>query len=1299
MPKEYYHNCKDCMDEFGYSESSHLQDLGRGHSRPERCPIHRRQHAEEVKAIASSHFKLKRRTEPHPILGLPYLGRVARGERKLREVERQPDRSGIDIGITDDNIRDLYRALEEYQVVVIEAPTGAGKSTVIPYRLIEPLPPYNREHFTRRGPVVVTQPRRPATAKLPHTVGEKFLGSSVGPGFEIGYRHRDSGEKHDPRNRLVFVTDGTLLNWLANGKAGDFSVIMIDEAHERSTNIDLLLALLKREVVKHQDLRLIIASATIDAGGFVEYYEQSAKTRLLGFEGKRKHGYDVHFSKGDPIPDQQMPRRVAEKVLELIASTTEGGILAFLQGKDEIEDAVVHIRMALGSRRDVMVFPLYTALGDEKIAKALGDLPEVRVGERTVKPRRVLVATNIAETSLTLPDIVYVVDSGLIKQPRWNPSTCRREFMTQRHSKDGCKQRWGRAGRVCRGEVHTMYTEEEFKSEAFPEHTPPEIVRECLDDVLLRAKDCGVSDIEKLSWIAPPLRDELERSLSAIRQRKLVDVEDDLTAEGLEVFRLAQRVSGLLDKYDGNSTSRALDVASLLVLADRYACLIEAATALAMMPHMGEALYWIDDGLLQWNPAWDLRSKDRVAQIHQALRLGCRDDLDFACKLFALYEGQLAGLPESAADWGRRHFINVKAFEWVNEARAAILERFGSTSLRPLDFFLVPRVRLLMALAWPDRRVRLRPGQPAAFEFIQRASATGVVSRYCRAPRESAAAVVAMMDRAYVYESGVLRERPVANFLAEAPEPLPSAETAEIAVAMSRIRASYDPRADLERLLVDQLVPVGTLVEVHGGRDGAKVRAVFQRSGPFTATTAGVGGVEDVSVYDTHDLYEHGAEGEEQLAVAENAVVETEEAKVPETALEARSPGRGAPEAIALPSLRARWVGDLTGARATVIGWSDEEGGPVALLQAAGAGTGPATVVPGTDITVRLARPVVNMPWGTLAGFIGEGRDGLSVPISVDVLSVPLRNPGLLALTDQAVSLKVIGRVPSGDLLVSRLEQVEKDLEEFTESREIDGRIVEIVKDRQERERVHLAIDRPEGIVHAATVPLERVPTEMRGQMATGERVRLRVQSWRLEPGKRWEVQIYEAARHRSGVGPEHKAALRRAGISYANGVLSTAARVSVSSILPLRQSVQHLFPWVRRLYALSRGLSATILETEASMRTVVAMNRQALELLRRARTDDPAALREQITSFRRQINEAQIGRSSKNALHDMASQASRIQDMRHRQQEIAKLTGWCKKPGTPSHKADQYRQYVAEHRREIERIEPEIESWNPPKI
>lgn len=843
MAKEWKQTCKDCPKEFGYSDISLQKDFRRGLSRPERCDDCRDKHAKEIKSIVSSHFALNPSKNPSSILGYPFLGKIEHGKRELKEYEKKPNPTDIDIGLNEKHIRQIYSDLETYQVLIIVAPTGTGKSTYIPCKLLNPLPPLEIDYFTKRGPIIVTQPRIPAIREIPYIIGKKFCGSSVGPGFDIGFRHGDPsrrrrGEYYDlKRNRLILVTDGSLLNWLEEGLTEKFSIIMVDEAHERNCNIDLILGLLKKELLKYPHLKLIIASATIDANSFVNYFSSTTKVKPLDFSDCQKsYGYEEFPWKyselrqedfSENIVEQNkedsarflrrykidIAHKLADKVIELINIKKDGGILGFLDGEDNINNAVDKIRKAIKERKDIKVFPLYSALGQDKIDEAL---------EENIRERRVVIATNIAETSLTVPDIVYVVDSGVIKQSAWNSSTCRLELDTKFHSKDGCKQRWGRAGRVQKGYVYKLYSKEEFVK-YFPNHTPPEIKRSNGEPIILSAIANGVTNIEKFSMLERPSEIELRRSLNVIKKRGIIDKDFDFTEEGREIHRIFKAVSSILDKKEYNSTQRALDVASFLILADRYSCLIEAATAITMMPRMGNALYWDGDGLLKRNKNFNLISKDYLIRLHDSFKAGCIDDLDFACKLFSIYEGYFFDkkLSDAFHEWFLNEFsFNLDNFKLVKETRNELIERFcegkRTSEYRPLDIKLISRVRVLAALAWPDRIVSLKKGEKLLFENSE-SGMKGTISENCAGDWEKEKkAIIGILDQNEndFFINGKKERMSVANFLIQVPKKLTANNTTEIINSFRRYYDEHSYEKVYYDLVTDILHQIGDLIKV-----------------------------------------------------------------------------------------------------------------------------------------------------------------------------------------------------------------------------------------------------------------------------------------------------------------------------------------------------------------------------------------------------------------------------------------------------------------------------------------------------
>ena len=1186
MTKEWYQKCKDCGIEFGYSDYALQSDLKKGFSRPERCKDCRDTHSKETQSIASSHFGLIPRKQKRPILGLPYLGHIEHGTRILRDETKEPDPSGMDIGMTPEHMVRIYKALDDYQVLVIVAPTGTGKSTYIPFHLIDPLEGYEKDKFTKHGPIVVTQPRIPAASGIPKAIGEKLLGSSVGPGFEIGYRHGDmSGEKKgevfDRRNRLLFVTDGSLLNWITDGKIGDYSMIIVDEAHERSTNIDLILGLIKQELLKYPHLKLIIASATIDANSFVNYFSEVADTKLLDFaDCQKSYGYEelpwkakeedmierlVDNSDALEVKNklksyqEKIITGVVDKVLNILDETYEGGILGFLQGQPEIDAAVELIKDRVKSRKDIKVFPLYTKLGKKRIDEAIKEF------EESDKSRRVVIATNIAETSLTIPDIVYVVDSGLIKQSEWNPTTCREELKTRFHSKDGCKQRWGRAGRVQKGYAYKLYNKKEF-IKYFPLHTSPEITRECLDDVVLRAKASGVQDVDpsKFSWIEKPPEDELNRALNVFNERGLVDQDNDMTEEGREVYRLSNRISRFLEDNDHNSTNRALDVATMLIFADKYACLIEAVTALVMMPHMGNSLYW-DKGLLLWDKEWDIQSKDHITRLHNELRMGCIDDLDFACKLFALYEGKISGIPDAVLNsWSKRYKINEENFKLIKEAREEILDVFTqgkkTNVLRPIDFSLVERVRLLMAIAWPDRIVSIKKGTPLRFVLNSKTKIEGIISENTTgnwANQEEA--IVAMMDQSNIVINGNKKGAPVANFIIQTPEEIPSKEATNIISKIQKLRNEYDPQKTFSSLFTHLHIPIGARVNVDSSSkqlnvSDAVLPNVFQPTFDESLST------NDETDSDSSELYDHE--------------------KYPKSREWRRNKSFGylpsTKKTIEIkPNFEIGWSNEITGNQAFVENWKDINGEQIVILN---------TIDPATDnrkslksirtddkLELILKRPVFDMLQRKIIiiGFIAENEEGITFPIPASNLSIEQNNPGLYHLENQILDVRFLGV----DSLTnyphfSILPELETDLENLIEKNEVEAYVEKITV-----EKIYYSIIGDKNVIHSAKQPLSFV-SEFISDLSVGEKVMLNIE-YLVE----YLGEVYIILGVESTVSPEDVRILEEFGIRVEENQLYCDEPISYEDLRKIQDLLPKLSSDLRRLYALSHQLNVRSVE------------------------------------------------------------------------------------------------------------------------
>jgi len=843
MAKEWKHTCKDCGKEFGYSDISMQRDLKKGLNPPVRCPEHRKTHSQSMNTIASSHFALKSRNNQPSILGYEYLGQIDHGKRTAAEPNYvEPNMKVVDIGLNETNIQQVYDALKDNQVVVVMAPTGSGKSTYIPSKLLYPLPPKETDFFTKRGPIIITQPRIAATIQIPNSIGKYFGGCSVGAGFDIGYCYSGDKINYDlKRNRMVFTTDGSLINWIADGMIGDFSMIVIDEAHERSYNIESIINMVYRELLKYPNLKMMIISATIDSDSFEKFFTKTTKVKVLNFDKSEKtYGYEAldkwgwdDLIKSDfdekifqdnkregekflKIYKSSVAYRLAKKVIEIAIKNEKGGILGFLDGKENINIAVNMIRDELGNSGNIKVLPFHGDLSDQERDDVI---------KYDFKTRRILIATNSAETSLTLEDIVYVVDSGIIKEEQWNSSTCRKGLETKFHSKAGCKQRWGRAGRVQKGFVEKLYSKDEF-IKYFPNYTIPAVQRSNTEPMVLSAIASGQSNIDSYEMLTRPDDKEWQRAVSVIRERGLVDKDGDFTADGLEIYELSKSVSYILgeSKSEYNSTERSLDVACLLMLADKYACLIEAATVIAMMPHMGNSLYWEMDGLFKWNKKYNLISKDYQIRLYESLRAGCIDDLDFSCKLYSLFEGNLfyQKLTPEYRNWFIKEYsVNERCFNAIVEVRNALISRFSEgkkdKEIRRIHLNLINRVRVLSSVAWSNKIVSLKKIDEILFETLKDKS-VGTISEHCAGDwTNEKKAIIGIFDQNEVLvtvEENKRQRVPVSNFMIKSLTSVPKNNTIDIINSFRANSGELNSEKRYLNLNCDLKIPVNRKVKI-----------------------------------------------------------------------------------------------------------------------------------------------------------------------------------------------------------------------------------------------------------------------------------------------------------------------------------------------------------------------------------------------------------------------------------------------------------------------------------------------------
>lgn len=348
-------------------------------------------------------------------------------------------------------------------------------------------------------------------------------------GEEVGYSIRFE-DVTGPKTVLKYMTDGMLLREaMHDHDLKRYSTILLDEAHERTMSTDVLMGLLKEVVVRRPDLKLIVMSATLDAQKFQQYFHDAP---LLAVPG-RTHPVEIFYT---PEPEQDYVEAAIRTVLQIHATEPEGDVLLFLTGEEEIEDAVRKISLEVdemireADAGPMKVYPLYGTLPPAMQQRIFEPAPAPR--KSGGRPgRKCIVATNIAETSLTIDGIVYVVDPGFSKQKVYNPRIRVESLLVSPISKASAQQRAGRAGRTRPGKCFRLYTEAAFKKELI-EQTYPEILRSNLSSTVLDLKKLGVDDLVHFDLMDPPAPETLMRALEELNYLACLDDDGNLTPLG-----------------------------------------------------------------------------------------------------------------------------------------------------------------------------------------------------------------------------------------------------------------------------------------------------------------------------------------------------------------------------------------------------------------------------------------------------------------------------------------------------------------------------------------------------------------------------------------------------------------------------------------------------------------------------------------------------------------------------------------------------------------------------------------------
>ncbi|KAI9835589.1 MAG: hypothetical protein M1819_002040 [Sarea resinae] len=541
--------------------------------------------------------------------------------------------------------QNLLYLIETYPVTIVVGQTGSGKTTQIPQFL-------EQAGWCANGKVVaVTQPRRVAATTVAARVAEEMRCKL---GEEVGYSIRFE-DVTSAATKIKFLTDGLLLREaLVDPLLSRYSVIMVDEAHERSLSTDILLGILKKIRKRRPELRIIISSATLQAEDFLRFFVGADGAndkasgnhiggdtgRIISLEG-RMYPVDILYLEQ---PTEDYVERAVKTVFDIHTKEGEGDILVFLTGREEIDSAIQLIADRSASLHprapSLLPLPLYAGLSTEQQLYVFEPAPE--------NTRKVILATNIAEASLTIPDIVFVVDTGFVKLRAFNPSTGIETLTAVPISKASATQRAGRAGRTKPGKCFRLYPESTYQT-VLPATSIPEIQRSNLAPVILQLKALGIDNVARFDFLTPPPAQLLTRALELLYSLGALDDYAKLSKPlGLRMAELALEPM----------------MAKALLAAPTFGCLSEMVDIAAMTALQGGSVWVQHEG-----------AKEADSERHKF----AADEGDHLT-LLNVYRAFVSRSRTHAAGWCRQHYLNFKALERAVRIRAQLkryLERFG----------------------------------------------------------------------------------------------------------------------------------------------------------------------------------------------------------------------------------------------------------------------------------------------------------------------------------------------------------------------------------------------------------------------------------------------------------------------------------------------------------------------------------------------------------------------------------------------------------------------------------------------
>ncbi|MDO7692422.1 MAG: ATP-dependent RNA helicase HrpA, partial [Burkholderiaceae bacterium] len=420
---------------------------------------------------------------------------------------------------------EIMALMREHQVVVVCGETGSGKTTQLPKMALA----LGRGRINGGGLIGHTQPRRIAASSVAKRIASEL---NTPLGEVVGYKVRFQ-DRLGPKSSVKLMTDGILLaETQTDPMLKAYDTIIIDEAHERSLNIDFLMGFLRQLLPRRPDLQVIVTSATIDADRFAQYFASRKGPAPVVQVSGRTFPVEVRWRPFEESKDADLNTAISDAVDDLWRGggmRSAGDILVFLPGEREIREATDHLRKHLSHQptlRDAEILPLFSRLSQAE---------QDRVFE-TGGQRRVVLATNVAETSLTVPGIRFVIDAGTARVKRYSYRQKVEQLLVEPISQAAANQRSGRCGRVADGIAIRLYAQTEF--DARPRFTDPEILRSSLAAVILRMKALHLGDIEQFAFLDPPPRKAIVDGYQLLNELGAVDEVNALTPIGRTLSKL-----------------------------------------------------------------------------------------------------------------------------------------------------------------------------------------------------------------------------------------------------------------------------------------------------------------------------------------------------------------------------------------------------------------------------------------------------------------------------------------------------------------------------------------------------------------------------------------------------------------------------------------------------------------------------------------------------------------------------------------------------------------------------------------